>query len=79
MTESDLLSTLAASGPVGAAVVFLGVVIRSWVTRLELQLDRLGDRLAQLTREIAKGELETRTALTALEHRVAALENEAGP
>lgn len=74
MNESQLAESLAASGPAGAAIVFLGLVIRAWVARLEKQIDGLAESVHRLRNTIQERELKTQTAITALEGRVRTLE-----
>lgn len=79
MNESQLAESLAASGPAGAAIVFLGLVIRAWVARLEKQIDGLAESVHRLRNTIQERELKTQTALTALEGRVRTLEQRGAP
>ncbi|GAG49171.1 unnamed protein product, partial [marine sediment metagenome] len=64
MNESQLAESLAASGPAGAAIVFLGLVIRAWVARLEKQIDGLAESVHRLRNTIQERELKTQTAIT---------------
>ena len=74
MNEAQLAESLAASGPAGALVVFLGLVIRAWVARLETQLDRLRETVDGMREQLSGRAVETTAAITRLEGRVDALE-----
>jgi len=74
MNESQLAESLAASGPAGAMVVFLGIVIRAWVARLETQLDRLRTTVDEMRGQLSGDALQSAKAITRLEGRVDALE-----
>lgn len=58
MNDPDITQALINSGPAGVALAFLGVVIRSWIQRLESTVDKLAERFDELRESVQRRELE---------------------
>ena len=68
MTEPEIISSLATSGPAGLALVFCGVVIRGWVQRLGAQVDALAKRVDEIGGMVQARDVEQAKQLARLEY-----------
>jgi len=68
VSEPELMSSLASSGPAGLALVFCGVVIRGWVQRIASQVDALAKRVDEIGSMVQSRDVEQAKQLARLEY-----------
>jgi len=69
--EQQIADSLIASGPLGAALALLGLVLRSWIHRLQDASDELRTRIDALRDTVQAREVAQAQELAKLTHQVA--------
>ena len=68
--DQQIAEVLVASGPLGAALALLGIVLRGWIQRLQNTTDELGKRVEDLRNVVQEREVRQAQELAKLDHHV---------